>query len=682
MMNKLRRNLQEQVSLHILNIDKTNTLMLLIKINDLGIVITPILPIIFNSNYAECNTAFGHFQQQSNIVSVSDKPLPNMKSGFVVDTVGCRIPDLDPFDPVVRQFIFKEKPLKCHEKQPLLVDSNLTSLFIVKSALSFFNISDLDQLHCCYQPFWTTKPRKADGHFDNKIAFSNNCTSFKESVSIQEEFVKVSCYVDNQNIYRNYHAFISLKPEVEKRCQKVRDSSSTGQRERVSVLVVGMDSVSRLNFHRQLPRTLKILQNMKAIELLGYNKVADNTFPNLIPVLSGLSEKELKDVDECNWVWKNFSAAGYRTVFGEDDASNGIFTFAGRRFKKQPTDYYPRPYIMQSGDDIGFNKKLYTKLCLGSQMTFSVFLHYISKFAITMASKDFFGFFWSITLTHDFLNLPNLGDGTFEQFLLHLNETGSLNRTVLILMSDHGIRWGSIRETYQGRMEERLPFVFITLPEWFKNKYPTAIADLHRNTQRLTTSFDLYETLLDLVNLDQIEQDSIQRRSIKLNKSKQKPRGISLFLPIHKSRTCNEAGIVPHWCTCQRSKVIPVGDAIIKNMSLILVEHLNALLKPYGECSQLQLAEIRSANVQYPLEHLYTKTKDGGLKDYVIVIQTKPGDALLESTIRHSIANNSFQVTGIVSRINSYGNQSSCVADRHMKLYCYCKSYLNMRTKL
>ncbi|XP_069698044.1 uncharacterized protein [Periplaneta americana] len=622
---------------------------------------------------------------------MSDKILPIMKSDFVVDTIGCRIPDLDPFDPIVQKFIHEEKPLKCHEKHQLLVDSNLTSLFIVKSALPFFNISDLDQLDCCYQPFWRSKPKKPDDKVDNKITYADNCTSFKESVSIQEEFVKVLCSVDSRNIYTNYHAFIPLKPEVEKRCKEARENSSTEEKERVSVLLVGMDAVSRMNFHRQLPKTLKILQNMKAIELLGYNKVGDNTFPNLVPVLSGLSEKELKDVcwpnknavfDECNWVWKNFSAAGYRTAFGEDATNIGLFNYVKRGFSKQPTDYYSRSYLMQSEKDIGFNKKLNAKLCIGSQMSLSVLLQYISKLAITMASKDFFGFFWGTSLTHDYLNFPSLGDGAYEQFLYNLSETGSLNRTVLIFFSDHGIRWGAIRETYQGRLEERLPFVFFIFPEWFRNKYPLASTNLRKNTHHLTTPFDMYETLTDLLNLDQIEMESIRKRSTEFDNSKQKPRGISLFLPVPKSRTCSEAGIEPHWCTCQRSEVLSVEDSIIKKMSSALVEHLNALLKPYGECSQLQVEDIKSASVQFPLQHLYNETKDGGLKDYVIVIQTTPGGALFEGTIRHQIKNDNVQVVGSVSRINSYGNQSSCILDYHMKLYCYCESYLNMNIKL
>ncbi|KAJ4441720.1 hypothetical protein ANN_11578, partial [Periplaneta americana] len=421
---------------------------------------------------------------------MSDKTLPIMKSDFVVDTIGCRIPDLDPFDPIVQKFINEEKPLKCHEKHQLLVDSNLTSLFIVKSALPFFNISDLDQLDCCYQPFWR---------------YADNCTSFKESVSIQEEFVKVLCSVDSRNIYTNYHAFIPLKPEVEKRCKEARENSSTEEKERVSVLLVGMDAVSRMNFHRQLPKILKILQNMKAIELLGYNKVGDNTFPNLVPVLSGLSEKELKDV-----CWPNKT-----------------------------------PYSMSA-------------------------------------------------------------------------------------IGDHGIRWGVFVKPIRDDWKKDFHLCFLFFLSGSETNILLLVLIYEKIHHHLTTPFDMYETLIDLLNLDQIEMESIQKRSTEFDNSKQKPRGISLFLPVPKSRTCSEAGIEPHWCTCQRSEVLSVEDSIIKKMSSALVEHLNALLKPYGECSQLQVEDIKSASVQFPLQHLYNETKDGGLKDYVIVIQTTPGGALFE----------------------------------------------------
>jgi hypothetical protein len=86
-----------------------------------------------------------------------------------VDTIGCRIPKFDPFEPGVQKFIKKVKPLNCHEKRPLLVGANLTALFILKSALSAFSITDMEQLECCYQPFWRTKKRSGIGEFDNTI---------------------------------------------------------------------------------------------------------------------------------------------------------------------------------------------------------------------------------------------------------------------------------------------------------------------------------------------------------------------------------------------------------------------------------------------------------------------------------------------------------------------------------
>lgn len=53
-------------------------------------------------------------------------------------------------------------------------------------------------------------------------------------------------------------------------------------------MMIGLDSVSRLNFHRQFPTTYKILrERLAAYEMYGYNKVRDNTFVNLVPMFLG-----------------------------------------------------------------------------------------------------------------------------------------------------------------------------------------------------------------------------------------------------------------------------------------------------------------------------------------------------------------------------------------------------------
>lgn len=86
-------------------------------------------------------------------------------------------------------------------------------------------------------------------------------------------------------------------------------------------MIIGLDALSRLNFHRRMNSSSAYLhQKMQAIEMLGYNKIDDNTFPNLIPALAGLSVDELKKVcwssngvfDECPIIWKQFREYGYR----------------------------------------------------------------------------------------------------------------------------------------------------------------------------------------------------------------------------------------------------------------------------------------------------------------------------------------------------------------------------------
>lgn len=62
---------------------------------------------------------------------------------------------------------------------------------------------------------------------------------------------------------------------------------------RLSVLIIGVDSVSRLNYFRTMPRTSELLRSHGWYELRGYNKVEDNTFPNLMAILTGMTRPQV-----------------------------------------------------------------------------------------------------------------------------------------------------------------------------------------------------------------------------------------------------------------------------------------------------------------------------------------------------------------------------------------------------
>lgn len=61
-----------------------------------------------------------------------------------------------------------------------------------------------------------------------------------------------------------------------------------------NILILGLDSTARLNFRRNMFKTLKMLEKIEAVEIFGYTKVGENTFPNLVPFTTGYSEEDLK----------------------------------------------------------------------------------------------------------------------------------------------------------------------------------------------------------------------------------------------------------------------------------------------------------------------------------------------------------------------------------------------------
>lgn len=590
------------------------------------------------------------------------KPIINSvtsdEKSYTIYTPGCKIPYMDPFDQHIKEYITTMKMPNCNKGKPPLFESNLNSIYLLNSSLSSYQLNDTTKLDCCYAPFFRREPKEDES--DNKITISN-CLYFNDSVDINEEFIQVNCKYDNTTIYEDTFAFVPIKKK-----NNIKSKS-------MNVLVVGLDAVSRLNLHRQMPKTVSYLKEIEAVELLGYNKVGDNTFPNLIPILTGLSEKELVDdcwptsddrFDNCTFIWDLYRNGNHLTAYGEDASWMGLFNYQRKGFKKQPTDYAYNYFNRYSESKIGNAKSMNVQDCEGGRFVFRDLLGYIRNFVITMVSNKlpYFGFFWGASLSHDILNKPKLGDEDYHNFFKELFENNYLDNTVVFFISDHGIRWGDIRQTFQGRMEERLPFVIAILPKSFQEKYSIAYRNIKLNSKRLTTPFDLHETLLDILTL-----------SNTVDEHHRSNRGISLFKEVSPHRTCAEAGIESHWCTCQQSVEIPTNNSRVEKAAKAAFDHINGLLKGYAQCAHLTLNKILDARLMTQTSHINGSNM---LSDYMLTLNASPSEAVFEVTVRYAEKAKTFEIIGTISRLNLYGKQSTCVTDFHLKLYCYCVNLL------
>ncbi|KAK4286761.1 hypothetical protein Pmani_040150 [Petrolisthes manimaculis] len=412
-----------------------------------------------------------------------------------------------------------------------------------------------------------------------------------------------------------------------------------GEAEKLNVIIFGTDSVSRLNMRRHLPKTFGFLQELGAVELTGYNKVADNTFPNLVPILSGLSKMELikhpcmpksRTFDACPWIFKDFKSRGYVTAFVEDAPWMGIFRYMQNGFLYPPTDYYGRPFFMASEKEIGGNKKGNANICQGAQLSMKVLHDYSLEVVRTFPDIPTLGLYWSCSLSHDYLNMVRLADLPHFSYLRELQELGALNHTAIIFLSDHGMRFGSIRSTYVGMLEERLPFVVIYLPPWFRVKYRRAFRNLAVNAHRLTSNYDLHQTLLDLA------YGRFGDLAHVTAKPKSTTRGISLFQRVPRSRNCSDAGIGEHFCTCQDTREVTWDDPVLDLGATYLMLSINTDLDPFPACVQFTEARILTARVSMSNKQLSPRDKNSDVRSYLLQVDMRPGGVTVEATLRYN----------------------------------------------
>lgn len=479
--------------------------------------------------------------------------------------------------------------------------------------------------------------------------------------------IEAICTFNGNVVYKDYHIFVRAAPAAMTR----RDGDA-------NVLVLGLDSVSRLNFHRQMPETDALLSRLDNVEMLGYNKVEDNTFPNLIPLLAGLSVDELRDrcwprddgfFDGCRFVWDDYKRANFSTAFAEDSPMIGTFNYLKSGFRDRPTDHYLRPIMLRAELGTGHGCVTgNTMCCAGGRLAMTALLDHALKIAMSAGGRLHMGFYWSTSLTHDYVEYPRFGDRDLAAFFAALNATGLLNSTVVLLMSDHGIRWGAFRDTYQGGLEDRLPMLRFVVPGWYASAHPAAVRNLRDNANRLTTPYDVHETLLELAAGLPGSRRRRQWRRWWRRPRQLLGRGISLFREVPEDRTCEAAGIPVHYCSCHDVRVtLRPDDADAVRAADLLVRYANAVLAPYPRCANLTLHRVHAAAVQMGRDSASTR-------DYEVRVITVPGLAKFEAVMREdrAVAAGRFKMVGPISRLNMYGNQSECVHDAKIKLLCYC----------
>ncbi|XP_065211168.1 uncharacterized protein LOC135839195 [Planococcus citri] len=611
-------------------------------------------------------TTLGSSSHIDNKSEDSEISIEDVKRRYVVWSKSCHIPNIDPYHESIRKFIEPWNPLVCSKLKALTkVIYNATNrthtIKVDQKALQDYSVS-MSDVQCCYSIFSRDEIRsRSNNNDDDRVTISKSVCYGQETVlPPKAEYIYVECTSRNKDkkiSYKNIHSMV-----IEKQPPPPKQTTDSIK---YSVLFFGIDAISRLNLIRTMPQTVQYLEEKQWLGFEGYNKVGDNTFPNLVAALSGMNVSQFKSncakekmdaFDDCPLIWKNFKNDSYITAYSEDTPHIAGFNYQKYGFMNSPTDYYTRPYLMGAEKYLEIKYDGGMPYCLGMFPVTEYLFEYVTEFIKRFHKQPYFNVLWTNSFSHDRLNMPRVMDQRVKDFLQSIQNY--LNSTIVIFLSDHGMRFGGIRETFVGWLEERMPFLYFWIPPSFKSTYPQKYANLVANKNRLSSTYDLYATMLDIL------YGKVPRKPVGC------PSCDTLFKKIPEDRSCENASIGEHWCACYDDlKQVSVNEAVVLKAAVATIHRINKFIdenRNYTSkgkrCASLKLDKMVSVHSKF--------SESLNSTNYLIIFAVKPGGAIFEATVQHKT---DFEVSDSISRINQYGNQSSCVRSNSiLKKYCYC----------
>ncbi|KAJ0170625.1 hypothetical protein K1T71_013996 [Dendrolimus kikuchii] len=592
---------------------------------------------------------------------------------------GCEIPHLDPFAREVTQF---DKPIEKVECQSVdWVKCHLSQCKVVQEILD-----ETENIVCTYRDILYESDSKY------VIGPPVDVEGANTYVLNKSDHVKVKC------VGKNYKTVLPMKwtgHSIGFRTSVERKRPPPGREDTLDILIFGFDSTSKNGFIRRMPKSYDYLVNeLGGIVLEGYNIVGDGTPAALFPILTGKTELELPDVrkrmknnrtlDDMPFLFYRLKDDGYRTAYFEDMPWIGTFQYRFNGFKRMPADHYLRAfYLEESNSGKKWWKGAKARYCVGDTPQYKLMMNITEQFFELDGKK--FGFTFIADITHDDFNMIATADDETLNFLRSFKAKGRLDNTLVFVMGDHGPRYANVRSTLQGKLEERLPLMCVLVPPSLARSRRSLVPNLRANSRALTTPHDIHATLLDAMGLP----DSINYKVPGADLQ----RGMSLFEPIPRNRSCSEAGIEPHWCACLRWLNVSSSDPMHGRVADAMVNFVNKLTEPVrSKCIPRTLTSVVWVMRQVPNRRMLTfvaaKDADGYVgkfidkeikhnENYQIKFVVGPGEGVYEASLTYLVKENKFSIdTRDISRTNAYNNEPSCISvtHPHLNMFCYCNN--------
>ncbi|KAL1480614.1 hypothetical protein MTO96_050880 [Rhipicephalus appendiculatus] len=371
----------------------------------------------------------------------------------------CSLPVVHPLHPSVWPHLKRTVPIQCKVRQPWL------TFVDIRGNLRFNHSSGykLESLRCTYTP--------AERNGDDKVIYGDPVPFTRDETPLQHDVVYVSCrnYFE-MPVYSNVHAVLRIPKSIRQRSSMMTSSPPEPQ-DPPSVLVFGLDSISRLSMMRLLPKTYTFLADvLGSVVFRGMNKLKH-------PGTNG------DTFDDVQFIWDDFKRGGYLTLFAEDFPEYAVFNYLARGFRDPPTDFYYRPYCLAMENS--FLMRTSSNLCYGNVPKHKLQIDYVRRFIeVNNGSRPYFAFSFLVEISHEYMQQVAAADETYC--------SSSLNYGTVAIWTTRSS--SSSPTTVTGSAAN-------SLAQSTTVTSASLLKALQSNAGRLTTPYDTYETFRDILSL-------------------------------------------------------------------------------------------------------------------------------------------------------------------------------------
>jgi hypothetical protein len=313
-----------------------------------------------------------------------------------------------------------------------------------------------------------------------------------------------------------------------------------------------IDSLSRDNFRRKLPRTRAFLEkyynndnaDAQVFQFFKYHGVASWTLANMVPMFFGVDFTHRKEPP--THYNKYFKDAGYVTAQGHGYCGREIIEMEPGNIEKfnfenfdheintifcDPNFSVPgHPFAILNGP---FSMK---RRCLYGKDTHTYIFDYGRSFWEKYPNEPKF-FRLAFQDAHEGTGeVVQYMDDKITSYFEFLEAKGSLKDTAIVFHSDHGVNmpgFYTFVDAEDFQIEKSLPTFFLILPQELAQKHKK---ELKAKENMMVTPYDIHNTFLHLINAPRTAWDKV---------------GGSLFETINpKKRDCDTFRVRDPFCLC------------------------------------------------------------------------------------------------------------------------------------